>query len=243
MIDFQRDFVDPGGFGEALGNDVSLLRRAVPPAARVLKAAREARPLVVQTREGHRPDLADCPRRRRPAASSRLGSATPVPWAASWWVASMATTSSRSSPPSRAGGGQAREGGVLGHRPRRHPEEPGRPPAVGQEDVAEVLAVARRGALHGVYPLGEVVDADSGMAVTRRGPMSRRPANTSPDGMGGAARSGRWPRPTVVGSMTPLPQRAEVIQPTAVPMMTARSPPGRLPGRRTPAIQLTHRDG
>lgn len=61
MIDFQRDFVDPGGFGEALGNDVSLLRAAVGPSQRVLAAAREAGLLVIHTREGHRPDLADCP--------------------------------------------------------------------------------------------------------------------------------------------------------------------------------------
>src|SRR5439155_27256288 len=61
MIDFQRDFVEPGGFGEQLGNDVSLLRAAIPPARRVLDAARGAGMLVIHTREGHRPDLADCP--------------------------------------------------------------------------------------------------------------------------------------------------------------------------------------
>lgn len=61
VIDMQRDFVDPGGFGEALGNDVSLLGRAVEPTRRVLEAARAAGLLVIHTREGHRPDLADCP--------------------------------------------------------------------------------------------------------------------------------------------------------------------------------------
>src|SRR5437870_4207343 len=61
VIDMQRDFVDPGGFGEALGNDVSLLRRALEPTARVLNACRAAGVLVIHTREGHRPDLSDCP--------------------------------------------------------------------------------------------------------------------------------------------------------------------------------------
>jgi biuret amidohydrolase len=61
VIDMQRDFVDPGGFGEALGNDVSLLRRALEPTRRVLDACREAGVLVIHTREGHRPDLSDCP--------------------------------------------------------------------------------------------------------------------------------------------------------------------------------------
>ncbi len=61
IIDMQRDFLEPGGFGEMLGNDVSLLRRAIEPCRRILDAARAAGLLVVHTREGHRPDLADVP--------------------------------------------------------------------------------------------------------------------------------------------------------------------------------------
>jgi len=61
MIDFQRDFVEPGGFGEQLGNDVSLLRKSIPAAKAVLRAARSIDMPVLHTREGHRPDLADCP--------------------------------------------------------------------------------------------------------------------------------------------------------------------------------------
>jgi biuret amidohydrolase len=61
MIDMQRDFVEPGGFGEMLGNDVSQLRSAIEPCRRVLEAARAAGLFVVHTREGHRADLSDAP--------------------------------------------------------------------------------------------------------------------------------------------------------------------------------------
>jgi nicotinamidase-related amidase len=61
MIDFQRDFVYPGGFGESLGNDTSFLLKALPAAGRVLKACRAAGLFIVHTREGHRADLSDLP--------------------------------------------------------------------------------------------------------------------------------------------------------------------------------------
>ncbi|MDT7584804.1 MAG: hypothetical protein QOE32_2354, partial [Pseudonocardiales bacterium] len=61
IIDMQRDFCEPGGFGESLGIDVSLLRAVIPPLQAVLAAARAAGLMVIHTREGHRPDLSDCP--------------------------------------------------------------------------------------------------------------------------------------------------------------------------------------
>src|SRR4029453_15511399 len=62
MIDMQRDFLEPGGVGETLGNDVSLLNAAVAPCKALLDAARRKGMLIVHTREGHRGDLSDAPR-------------------------------------------------------------------------------------------------------------------------------------------------------------------------------------
>jgi nicotinamidase-related amidase len=76
----QRDFMEPGGFGETLGNDVSLLARAVEPIAAVLDAARDIGLLVVHTREGHLPDLSDAPPAKieRGAPSLRIGDPGPM---------------------------------------------------------------------------------------------------------------------------------------------------------------------
>lgn len=93
MIDFQRDFVYPGGFGEALGNDTSLLMKAVPPAEKVLQAVRDKGVFVFHTREGTGLTYPTWPRRRRNAAISRPASATRARWAASSCAASTDTTS------------------------------------------------------------------------------------------------------------------------------------------------------
>ena len=80
IIDMQRDFMEPGGFGETLGNDVSQLARAVKPIAAVLAAARDSGMLVVHTREGHLPDLSDAPPAKieRGAPSKRIGDPGPM---------------------------------------------------------------------------------------------------------------------------------------------------------------------
>ncbi|WP_317930053.1 cysteine hydrolase [Halioxenophilus sp. WMMB6] len=59
IIDMQKDFILPGGFGESLGNDVALLGAAVPPCEELLALARANNLLVIHTREGHRGDLSD----------------------------------------------------------------------------------------------------------------------------------------------------------------------------------------
>ncbi|MEN3348499.1 MAG: hypothetical protein V7632_2134 [Bradyrhizobium sp.] len=79
IIDMQRDFLEPGGFGETLGNDVSQLARAVKPIAAVLAAAREREMLVIHTREGHLPDLSDAPPAKVERGAPRLRIGAPGP--------------------------------------------------------------------------------------------------------------------------------------------------------------------
>lgn len=73
MIDMQRDFVEPGGFGEMLGNNVSLLRSSIEPCKEVLETARKVGLFVIHTREGHRPDLADLPSAKKERGHLKTG--------------------------------------------------------------------------------------------------------------------------------------------------------------------------
>jgi len=80
VIDMQRDFIEFGGFGTALGNDVTPLQSIVPATARLIAAARTARLPVIHTRECHVPDLSDCPpaKRNRGKLSLRIGDDGPM---------------------------------------------------------------------------------------------------------------------------------------------------------------------
>lgn len=80
VIDMQRDFVEPGGFGAALGNDVTPLQAIVPDVAKLIAAFRRHGLTVIHTKEAHRPDLSDCPpaKRRRGNAEIAIGDDGPM---------------------------------------------------------------------------------------------------------------------------------------------------------------------
>jgi biuret amidohydrolase len=80
IIDMQRDFLEPGGFGDALGNDVSRLQQIIPTVKGLLAAFREQNLPVIHTVECHRPDLSDCPpaKLRRGEGTLRIGDRGPM---------------------------------------------------------------------------------------------------------------------------------------------------------------------
>jgi nicotinamidase-related amidase len=80
VIDVQKDFVCHGGYGESLGNNVELLRRVIAPTKKLLDAWRQAGLLVIHTREGHKPNLSDCPETKliRWPEGSRIGDPGPM---------------------------------------------------------------------------------------------------------------------------------------------------------------------
>ncbi len=80
VIDMQRDFIEPGGFGETLGNDISHMQRAIAPTARLLALFRANGWPVIHTRETHAADLSDCPpaKRERGSPALRIGDTGPM---------------------------------------------------------------------------------------------------------------------------------------------------------------------
>jgi len=79
IIDMQRDFIEPGGFGDSLGNDVSLLRKCIPVISELLLTFRQLGLPVIHTREAHKPDLSDCPVSKRLRGNPALKIGDPGP--------------------------------------------------------------------------------------------------------------------------------------------------------------------
>ncbi len=73
MIDMQRDFIEPGGFGSLLGNDVAPLRAIVPACQSLLATFRALKLPIIHTQEGHRPDLGDCPPAKKRRGNLQIG--------------------------------------------------------------------------------------------------------------------------------------------------------------------------
>lgn len=80
IIDMQRDFLEAGGFGESLGNDVSRLQTIIPTIQQILTTFRTKNLLIIHTREGHKPDLSDCPASKinRSKTSLKIGDGGPM---------------------------------------------------------------------------------------------------------------------------------------------------------------------
>lgn len=80
VIDMQRDFTEPGGFGASLGNDVSRITKIVPDVKRLIAGFRHAGLPVIHTMECHKPDLSDLPpaKRSRGNPSLRIGDKGPM---------------------------------------------------------------------------------------------------------------------------------------------------------------------
>ena len=80
IIDMQRDFLEPGGFGETLGNDVGRLASVIPPLRDLTRCARARGLFIIHTREGHRPDLSDAPPAKlaRGTPTTRIGAKGPM---------------------------------------------------------------------------------------------------------------------------------------------------------------------
>lgn len=80
IIDMQRDFIEPGGFGDALGNNVSLLKAAIPAIKQLQDAFRACKLPIFQIVEGHQPDLSDCPpsKLKRGNGATKIGDRGPM---------------------------------------------------------------------------------------------------------------------------------------------------------------------